>query len=160
VAVTSDGSVVTWGLNDWGQLGRQVTGLVDAATRVHKRSLLEQQHHKQQASESSSSSSSPAVAATAAPNSSSSINSCSHGWSCHSGTPGLVILPDGVQAVAAAAGRYSTLVLDDSGQLWVWGYDGCAKGELPEQSEAWRPRKVLGQLATKKVVAFDVGEWG
>jgi hypothetical protein len=47
----------------------------------------------------------------------------------------------------------------DSGHLWVWGYDGCADGELPVQKDAWGPCKVLGQLATKKVVAFDVGEW-
>jgi hypothetical protein len=26
------------------------------------------------------------------------------------------------------------------------------------QGEAWRPRKVAGALAKKKVVAFDVGE--
>jgi alpha-tubulin suppressor-like RCC1 family protein len=61
--------------------------------------------------------------------------------------------------VAIKAGRYSTVALDSSGQLWVWGYDGCASlGQLPQQEEAWRPRRVQGELFGKGVVAFDVGE--
>lgn len=164
VAVTADGSVMTWGLNDWGQLGRQVPdspaasadGVDLQATSEH--SVLAQH---QQAAAGSSSSSLTAAAAGAAPTPTSSSNltaSGSHGWRCHSGTPGLVTALAGVKAVAAAAGRYSTLVLDDAGHLWVWGYDGCAGGQLPAQGGAWQPRSVAGALASKKVVAFDVGE--
>jgi hypothetical protein len=50
------------------------------------------------------------------------------------------------------------LDLGAAGRMWVWGYDGCAAGQVPLQGEAWRPRKVAGALAQKKVVAFDVGE--
>lgn len=150
VAVTADGSVITWGLNDWGQLGRQVAdSSTDLSAKLHRRSVLEQQ---QQATTSNSSSGSAAASSNA-------TSSCSHGWSCYSGIPGRVTELAGIKAVAAAAGRYSTLVLDESGQLWVWGYDGCTGGQLPEQREAWRPRRVAGQLANKKVVAFDVGEY-
>lgn len=152
VAVTADGSVITWGLNDWGQLGRQVAdSSFDSSAKLHRRSALEQQ---QQATASNSSSGSAAAAA-----SSNATSSCGHGWSCHSGIPSRVTELAGVKAVAAAAGRYSTIILDESGQLWVWGYDGCAGGQLPEQREAWKPRKVAGQLANKQVVVFDVGEY-
>jgi alpha-tubulin suppressor-like RCC1 family protein len=171
VAVTADGSVITWGLNDWGQLGREVpvspaesdAGL--AAGKANRRSMLQQQQQQQQ-EPGSSTTSSPVSAATAgspatAHRISSNTNnssSCTNGWSCHSGTPSRVTALAGVRAVAAAAGRYSTLVLDDLGQIWVWGYDGCAEGKLPLQGEAWMPRKVAGALTNKKVVAFDVGE--
>jgi alpha-tubulin suppressor-like RCC1 family protein len=64
-----------------------------------------------------------------------------------------------VTAVDVRAGRYSTVVLDTEGRLWVWGYDGCAaKGVLPQQHEAWRPRLVEGQLQGHKVSTFDVGK--
>lgn len=33
------------------------------------------------------------------------------------------------------------------------------EGQLPVHGEAWRPRRVAGQLANKQVVAFDVGEF-
>ncbi|WIA17127.1 hypothetical protein OEZ85_014020 [Tetradesmus obliquus] len=75
-----------------------------------------------------------------------------------------------LQVLSVAASRHSLFVTADGvlfsmgpnnsaggGQLWVWGYDGCTGGQLPEQREAWRPRRVAGQLANKKVVAFDVG---
>jgi hypothetical protein len=128
-----------------------------------------QQQQQQQQEPGSTSSSSPisAVAAASPPadgsissSNTKSSSSCSSGWSCHSGILGRVTALAGVKAVAAAAGRYSTLVLDDAGQIWVWGFDGCAEGRLPEQSEAWKPRKVAGALANKKVVAFDIGELG
>ena len=50
------------------------------------------------------------------------------------------------------------MVLDDAGQLYVWGYDGCAEGVVPEQSSAWKARRIKGDLEGQKVVAFDAGE--
>jgi alpha-tubulin suppressor-like RCC1 family protein len=89
----------------------------------------------------------------------SSSGECFSGWSCHDGDPALVEALEGTTVVAVKAGRYSTVVLDASRQLWVWGYDGCAsQGQLPLQDEAWRPRRVQGELSGKWVVAFDVGE--
>ena len=49
------------------------------------------------------------------------------------------------------------MVLDDAGQLYVWGYDGCAEGVVPEQSSAWKARRIKGELEGQKVVAFDAG---
>lgn len=49
------------------------------------------------------------------------------------------------------------MVLDSDGQLWVWGYDGCATGDVPAQHDAWQLRLIEGQLKGKQVVAFDVG---
>lgn len=63
----------------------------------------------------------------------------------------------GVRIVGVSSGRYNTIVLDDSGALHVWGYDGCADGTLPEQSSAWKARRVKGDLGSSKVVAFDTG---
>lgn len=60
--------------------------------------------------------------------------------------------------MAASAGRYNTLVLDDAGTLYAWGLDGCAtEGEVPARGEAWKARPVGGELAGKRVVAFDSG---
>lgn len=68
------------------------------------------------------------------------------------------LLHPGVNVVAAAAGRYSTMAVDYDGRLYVWGRDGCASdGKLPDQALAWKPRAVGGELATSKVVAFDAG---
>ncbi|KAF6255127.1 regulator of chromosome condensation 1/beta-lactamase-inhibitor protein II [Scenedesmus sp. NREL 46B-D3] len=144
------GSLFSWGLDDSHRTAR--LGGDDTAPQLMLPHL--------QVAAGGSSSSPTAAAAGAAPTPTSSSNltaSGSHGWRCHSGTPGLVTALAGVKAVAAAAGRYSTLVLDDAGHLWVWGYDGCAGGQLPAQGGAWRPRSVAGALASKKVVAFDVG---
>jgi alpha-tubulin suppressor-like RCC1 family protein len=164
VAITAEGSVITWGLNDWGQLGRQVSGSPQPGSdtsenaKLHRHSMLEEQ--PQAAGGNSSSAAGSATTASSSSSGGNSSSRCTHGWSCHSSTPSRVTTLGDVRAVAAAAGRYSTLVLDYLGQLWVWGYDGCSGGQLPVQGEAWRPRKVAGQLANKKVVAFDVGEYG
>ncbi|KAG2441828.1 hypothetical protein HXX76_003436 [Chlamydomonas incerta] len=118
MAVTEDGELWSWGLNDWGQLGRAAQGA---------------------ASEDDPS-------------------PCNSGPSCHSGIPGKVDFPAGVKIRGAAAGRYVSMAVDDDGGLYTWGHDGCSSGgELPAQAEAWRPRKVEGELAGKRVVAFDAG---
>ncbi|KAG2451726.1 hypothetical protein HYH02_003506 [Chlamydomonas schloesseri] len=118
MAVTEDGELWSWGLNDWGQLGRAAQGA---------------------ASEDDPS-------------------RCNSGPSCHSGIPGKVDFPGGVKIRGAAAGRYVSMAVDDAGVLYTWGHDGCSNGgKLPAQAEAWRPRKVEGELAGKRVVAFDAG---
>ncbi|GIL90772.1 hypothetical protein Vretimale_16845 [Volvox reticuliferus] len=118
MAVTADGELYSWGLNDWGQLGRQAVGA---------------------ASESDPS-------------------PCTAGASCHSGIPVLVSMPGGVRVVGAAAGRYVSMAVDESGRLYTWGHDGCSNGgKLPERNEAYKPRLVSGELASKRVVAFDAG---
>ncbi|GFH13241.1 sulfotransfer_1 domain-containing protein, partial [Haematococcus lacustris] len=64
----------------------------------------------------------------------------------------------GKRIVAAAAGRYNTLVLDDSGTLHSWGMDGCSSGgQLPAREAAWKARPIMGKLQGKRVVAFDAG---
>ena len=63
----------------------------------------------------------------------------------------------GTHIVGVTSGRYNTMVLDDAGQLYVWGYDGCAEGVVPEQSSAWKARRIKGELEGQKVVAFDAG---
>jgi hypothetical protein len=55
-------------------------------------------------------------------------------------------------------GVSSKLYLGVAGRMRVLVYGRCAAGQVPLQSEAWRPSKVAGALAKKKVVAFDVGE--
>lgn len=60
--------------------------------------------------------------------------------------------------MGVTSGRYNTMVLDDAGQLFVWGYDGCADGVVPEQTSAWKARRIKGELEGQKVVAFDAGE--
>ncbi|GIL90771.1 hypothetical protein Vretimale_16845 [Volvox reticuliferus] len=118
MAVTADGELYSWGLNDWGQLGRQAVGA---------------------ASESDPS-------------------PCTAGASCHSGIPVLVSMPGGVRVVGAVAGRYVSMAVDESGRLYTWGHDGCSNGgKLPERNEAYKPRLVSGELASKRVVAFDAG---
>ncbi|PNW71586.1 hypothetical protein CHLRE_16g660390v5 [Chlamydomonas reinhardtii] len=118
MAVTEDGELWSWGLNDWGQLGRAAQGA---------------------ASEDDPS-------------------PCNSGPSCHSGIPNKVEFPAGVKIRGAAAGRYVSMAVDDDGVLYTWGHDGCSNGgKLPAQAEAWRPRKVEGELAGKRVVAFDAG---
>eukprot|EP00798_Chlamydomonas_sp_ICE-L_P024282 gene24282-9881_t len=53
---------------------------------------------------------------------------------------------------------YNTFVLDDQGNLYAWGLDGCsAGGQFPEKSTAWKARQMKGELEGKKVVAFDSG---
>lgn len=227
VAVTADGKVWTWGLNDWGQLGRTAVAAVDAAAAtateaavvtpdgagghyhrdarlpLHKRAVLAAADNAGAAGASATvpapADTAPAAAGTAAGSTAGSTgaappkadspsaaavtkpsqqgvaitpastatsggssdagSSCSSGWSCHDGSPGLVEALRNVTAVDAKAGRYSTVVLDTEGRLWVWGYDGCATaGVLPEQQEAWRPRLVEGQLQGHKVSTFDIGE--
>ncbi|GIL90839.1 hypothetical protein Vretimale_16779 [Volvox reticuliferus] len=118
MAVTADGDLYSWGLNDWGQLGRQAVGAT------------------------SESDPSP----------------CTAGPSCRSGIPGLVLLPRGVRIVGAAAGRYVSMAVDESGRLYTWGHDGCSNGgQVPKRSQAYKPRLVEGELAGKRVVAFDAG---
>jgi hypothetical protein len=203
VAVTADGKVYTWGLNDWGQLGRPATtaggeaGAVDSsadssqkAAALQKDERLPRRRRALLADGGPADSSVPAADAAAAiqaaqtassanstkahtiadagpttsgdkpaSGSSSRIAACYSGWSCHDGTPGLVHVLSNTTIVAAQAGRYSTLVLDAAGQLWAWGYDGCAgAGQLPLQGEAWKPRLVQGQLQDKRVTVFDVGK--
>lgn len=168
VAVTADGSVFTWGLNDWGQLGRQVqqeSQLTDAAgspgnsSAAAQHHLLRKLHEGDDAAGSdatTSGSQSSSTDSTTGADSGSSM--CSYGWSCRAALPGRVdAATDNMRIVAAAAGRYSTLLLDDAGHLWVFGYDGCAEGQLPQQQDAWRARQVVGELAGKMVVAFDIG---
>jgi hypothetical protein len=49
--------------------------------------------------------------------------------------------------------------LGDEGQLVRLGQlERAGRGRWPVQGEAWRPRKVAGALANKKVVAFEAGE--
>ncbi|GLI71601.1 hypothetical protein VaNZ11_016865 [Volvox africanus] len=118
MAVTADGELYSWGLNDWGQLGRRAAGATSASDP----------------------------------------SPCTAGASCHSGTPGLVSLPGGVRVVGAAAGRYVSMAVDESGRLYTWGHDGCSNGgKMPERNEAYKPRLVSGELASKRVVAFDAG---
>ena len=119
MAVTENGALYTWGLNDWGQLGRSAVGAASATDPTE----------------------------------------CFSGASCHDGTPKKVGQLEGTKIVGVTSGRYNTVVLDDSGSLYVWGYDGCADGRLPDQSGAWKARRVKGQLEGKKVVAFDAGKW-
>ncbi|GLC45365.1 hypothetical protein PLESTB_000314600 [Pleodorina starrii] len=118
LALTDQGELYSWGLNDWGQLGRAAAGAQSEADP----------------------------------------SPCTAGASCHSGTPGLVSLPGGARVVGAAAGRYVSMAVDESGRLYTWGHDGCSNGgKLPERDQAHKPRLVGGQLAGKRVVAFDAG---
>jgi hypothetical protein len=75
---------------------------------------------------------------------------------CHS------LVSAGTHIVAAAAGRYSSMALNHQGQLYAWGFEGCASaGKVPPQTEAYKPRLMLsGGLEGKRVVAFDIGELG
>lgn len=181
VAVTADGRVYTWGLNDWGQLGRAAEAAAagaDAASGVgtaqqgvdlRKDERLPRRHRQLQtegaqpgAAASAGAASQPA--GSGAPSSaidardSSAGPSCHSGWSCRDGAPGLVQALANITVVAAKAGRYSTVVLDAAGQLWLWGYNGCCTGQLPQQNDAWKPRQVQGQLHGQRVAVFDVGE--
>jgi hypothetical protein len=168
LAVTAEGEVITWGLNDFGQLGRQVavqgTQLDSTAADSDSsastggragRHLVDGTAVSDRHDDSTSASA--AQGAELEQSGPAAAGSCGSGWFCHSGAPGVVAALGAVKVVAAAAGRYSTLVLDDEGQLWTWGYDGCAGG-LPAQPDMWRPRSVGGELRGEKVVAFDVGE--
>lgn len=66
-------------------------------------------------------------------------------------SPNKVEFPAGVKIRGAAAGRYVSMAVDDDGVLYTWGHDGCSNGgKLPAQAEAWRPRKVEGELAGEK----------
>ncbi|GLC45471.1 hypothetical protein PLESTB_000317600 [Pleodorina starrii] len=115
LALTDQGELYSWGLNDWGQLGRGAAGAYDESR-------------------------------------------CTSGPSCRSGVPGLVSLPGGARVVGAAAGRYVSMAVDESGRLYSWGHDGCSNGgKLPERDQAHKPRRVGGELAGKRVVAFDAG---
>ncbi|GLI66279.1 hypothetical protein VaNZ11_010037 [Volvox africanus] len=118
MAVTADGELYSWGLNDWGQLGRQAVGATSETDP----------------------------------------SPCTAGASCRSGIPGLVSLPGAVRVVGAAAGRYVSMAVDESGRLYTWGHDGCSNGgKVPKRSQAYMPRLVQGELAGKRVVAFDAG---
>ncbi|KAL6759191.1 hypothetical protein V8C86DRAFT_1350553 [Haematococcus lacustris] len=133
LAVTEDGGVYSWGLNDWGQLGREGQhGQLSALKEGGEVPVGEQ----------------PPLGTP-----------CTHGASCHDGVPRKVSqLQAGKRIVAAAAGRYNTLVLDDSGTLHSWGMDGCSSGgQLPAREAAWKARPILGKLQGKRVVAFDAG---
>lgn len=196
VAVTADGKVYSWGLNDWGQLGRPAptagnkagapgssAGSSQTAAAFQKDERLPRRRRVLLAAGAAADAAAPpadAAAATQAAQTASSANSntapmaadagpalrssrttatCYSGWSCHDGAPGPVHALAGTTVVAARAGRYSTVVLDAAGQLWTWGYDGCATaGQLPQQGEAWKPRLVRGQLQGQRVAVFDVGE--
>jgi alpha-tubulin suppressor-like RCC1 family protein len=185
VAVTADGRVYTWGLNDFGQLGRAATaapaavadapasqeGAAQQGAHLSKDERLPRRNRQLQAEVVQPGAAAQAAAGAASqpagsgtPSSvadaqgSSASPSCHSGWSCHDSAPGLVQALANVTVVAAKAGRYSTVVLDAEGQLWLWGYDGCCSGQLPQQDEAWEPRQVQGQLQGQRVVAFDVGE--
>ncbi|GLC68263.1 hypothetical protein PLESTF_000668100 [Pleodorina starrii] len=118
LALTDQGELYSWGLNDWGQLGRGAAGAQSEADP----------------------------------------SPCTAGASCHSGTPGLVSLPGGARVVGASAGRYVSMAVDESGRLYSWGHDGCSNGgKLPERDQAYKPRRVGGELEGKRVVAFDAG---
>lgn len=193
VAVTVEGRVYTWGLNDWGQLGRAALSAEDASAStvaskaagaasqrsivLHKDGRLPRRRQVlleagtstdpaaqaaaglQLAHAAGSAADSTAAAAYSLTVQAGAAVTCHSGWSCHDGSPALVTSLENITVVAVKAGRYSTVVLDSAGQLWVWGYDGCATaGQLPQQDEAWKPRRVQGQLQGQHVAAFDVGE--
>jgi hypothetical protein len=69
------------------------------------------------------------------------------------------MITKGKRIVGAATGRYNTIVLDDQGTLYVWGFDGCAVGAVPKQGKAWVARPITGELQAQRVVAFDAGEF-
>jgi hypothetical protein len=79
-----------------------------------------------------------------------------------SSTPPLCpTLSSGHTIRAVAAGRYSSYALDSTGRVWAWGYEACATaGTLPPAADAWKPRRVGGQLAGQRVTAFSAGGWG
>lgn len=171
VAVTAEGGVFTWGLNDWGQLGRPAAAAQAESTPTGTASASEfSQHepyskderlpHRKRLSEAAVVESS-STSGTDEPRAGSKAgSSCYSGWSCHDGSPGLITALANVTVVAAKAGRYSSVLLDASGQLWLVGFDGCATaGQLPHQEEAWRPRLVQDQLLGRQVVAYDVGAY-
>lgn len=170
VAVTAEGAVFTWGLNDWGQLGRPAAAVqvgpssmaAASASGLSQRESYSKDerlpHHKLLSEAAMVESGSTSSTHDAQPGSKAG-SPCYSGWSCHDGSPGLITALANVAVVAARAGRYSSVLLDASGQLWVMGFDGCATaGQLPHQEEAWRPRLVQGQLQGRQVVAYDVGE--
>ena len=158
IAVTVDGSVYTWGLNDWGQLGRAAVGASSA--------------------EDPTECFSGGSCHDGAPKKVGQLEGEGAGGEAGGalGTAGRALRPpfhrkprsnmqsappsptcSGTHIVGVTSGRYNTMVLDDAGQLYVWGYDGCAEGVVPEQSSAWKARRIKGELEGQKVVAFDAG---
>ena len=67
---------------------------------------------------------------------------CFSGATCRSGVAQRVLLPRHTRVVAVAAGRYLTLALSESGELFTWGIDGCASGQRPPLELAHSPRRV------------------
>eukprot|EP00201_Polytomella_parva_P001836 CAMPEP_0175083380 /NCGR_PEP_ID=MMETSP0052_2-20121109/27349_1 /TAXON_ID=51329 ORGANISM="Polytomella parva, Strain SAG 63-3" /NCGR_SAMPLE_ID=MMETSP0052_2 /ASSEMBLY_ACC=CAM_ASM_000194 /LENGTH=540 /DNA_ID=CAMNT_0016354821 /DNA_START=166 /DNA_END=1785 /DNA_ORIENTATION=+ len=51
---------------------------------------------------------------------------CVLGHSCYSPTPAPVLFPKGTRIVGVSAGRYNNLAITAEGRLFVWGMDGCA----------------------------------
>ena len=148
IALSEAGSVYTWGLNDWGQLGRSAVGAAGesdptecfSGASCHDgepkkvRQLQGESRQGRERGESSMQS------------------------RCMGGLKVVIFTLPGIRIIGVTSGRYNTVVLDDQGSLHVWGYDGCADGSLPEQSIAWKARRVKGELEGSKVVAVDVGE--
>ena len=149
-AVTAEGQVHTFGLNDRGQLGRP--GIMGEASTQGC------------ICDSGGSCKCAQDGAEPVPVGS----SCIGGSSCRSGlaTPVTGGAMRGARAVAVAAGRYTTAALLDDGIVVVGGLNMCGAAEhkgvtasslMNNANLAATPRKVGGKLADEKVIALDVG---
>jgi regulator of chromosome condensation len=146
--LTADGGVYTFGLNDYGQLGRR--GVMGAAGS--NKCICDSGGDCSCGQQGG-----PVVVREG--------EACHGGASCRSGIPTRVALPG--PAVALAAGRYTTVAVMGSGELYAWGLNLCASdGEdlLPadlvrDSTRAATPRRVrgFGGPGEPKAVKADVG---
>ena len=184
LAVTQSGQLFTWGRNDShggggggsrgiqdaGQLGEprahvpiQLPGHVDipgvrftrvAAGRYHSVAMDDQGLVYTFGLNDFSQLGRPGVAA------------CVGGATCRDPHPTLV--PDLPPAAAIAAGRYHSIALSRSGEVWTWGLNLCGRPELiqaamdagvpPSRLPLVAPQRVVGGgLEAAKLVAVDTG---
>eukprot|EP00854_Cymbomonas_tetramitiformis_P014566 gene14566-17214_t len=141
--VTNKGEVFTFGLNDYGQLGRRgLMGKVSTAGCT---------------CDSGGDCSCGATAGALAKEG----EACAGGPSCRSGIPQRVLdLPTDI--VAISAGRYSTVALSATGELYAWGLSACGGEYTPSELVSdylltMTPRLVKGSVTGLKVVGMDVG---
>ena len=95
-ALDEDGKLFTWGLNDFGQLGRDAQAPEDPED--------EESRHVD----------------------------CTSGWSCHDAR--VAAVPDASEKfIAVAAGRYHTIVVSESGQVYTTGLNFCGNSHVCSQ---------------------------